>query len=194
MITSSPDRRAAALVILVAGIFLSACGAGDPADDTLAQDTSSVPLSGGAAVPPENRFDPTTIRPGTEFLGLTVTSANVSRSVTDESYIGDVRFAGDIELVGRYHPHFDYPENQAKCFSVAETSVPKLPRWPDDERRVWFCFENQEFAIRELGAAGTSGDATIVVRRYMTVRSMSDVVDEAELVSVVRRGTAPAGG
>lgn len=176
---------------LAAGSFLSACAGGDSANDSVQQDTVTAPLSGGSAVPPENRFDPTAMRPGARFMDFTVTSANVSRSVSDQSYIGSVRFSGEIELSGRYHPHFDYPEVAARCFTVAEGSVPKLPRWPEDERRVWFCFENQEFATKELGAPGTSGEATIVVRRYMTARSMSDVVDEAELVSVVRRGTTP---
>ena len=45
-----------------------------------------------------------------------------------------------------------------------------------------------------LGPAGSSGDATIVIDHYATVRSQSDAVDAARLVRVLSRAPEGSGG
>jgi hypothetical protein len=98
---------------------------------------------------------------------------------------GRARFTGEIELEGEYRPHFDYPEVNVPCFWADSASWVKLPRMKGDSRRqIWFCFRNQEEAIRQLGPPGTRAATTIVIDSFTTHVTRSDVWDEATLVRV----------
>jgi hypothetical protein len=132
------------------------------------------------AVAPLN-FDPATVEAGDRVGSLTV--SRVRRPPDDHI----VTFSGEVEVNGRYLTHPEYPEVKLPCFWVDPDSWAKLPRAENDQRLIWFCFENGAEAIRQLGALGTRMLATIVIDDYKTALSESDVFDSAHLVRVVRK-------
>ena len=105
----------------------------------------------------------------------------------DSTYVGIARFRGEIELSGRTfrHPDADLG-GVAPCFEADSASAAKLPRWAGDERRPWFCFVNRADATRALGPPGNEREATIVIDGFTIHRGLSDQVNEARLVRVVR--------
>ena len=177
-------------MLLVPVVMLAACerGARDRAD-TGAVGESAAAADRGAPL----AFDPDSIQDG-DTLGAMVITSRELRVDHEGKWVGTVRFAGEVTLSGRYHPHFDYPEVRSTCFEVDDSTAVRLPRFAFDERRVWFCFDNQENAARSLGPPGSSGDATIVIDRYATVRSFTDAVDGARLVRVLSRAPEGSGG
>jgi hypothetical protein len=82
------------------------------------------------------------------------------------------------------------------CFEADSASASRLPRWSGDERRSWFCFGNRHDATRALGPASDGVPATIVIERFTINRGLSDQVNSAWFVQLVRGGPAgsrPAG-
>jgi hypothetical protein len=136
---------------------------------------------------PPTTFDPKQVRAGTTIGGMTVAAANVQPTQGPLGVSGSVRFSGPAELTGSYRAHFDYPEVKVPCFWVDVESWGKLPRVQADTRIVWFCFENQDAAIAQLGQLGTQARATIVIDNYTTNFQESDVWDTARLVRVVKK-------
>lgn len=157
-------------------LLLTACASGE-APDTASAD-------------PLIRIDPAVIGVGDTLAGLAITQQELTRD-SEGQWVGTVRFAGEVTLTGRYHPHFDFPEVRATCFEADDSSAVRLPRVDGDDRRVWFCFDNADEVARSLGPPGTSGDATIVIDSYTTNRYFTDAVDGARLVRVIAR--APEG-
>jgi len=155
-------------------------------------------LNGGtdrraAAEPPEPfrpgmRFDAATLRPGARVGSLVVESVNVQRTPIDSSYVGTVRFRGEVELSGATmrNPDAD-AATRVVCFEADSASAARLPRWREDERRAWFCFDNQQAARRALGPPSEGVRATVVVDRFTTHRMFTDAVNSARLVRAVRR-------
>jgi hypothetical protein len=139
-----------------------------------------------AAASSGGTFDPGALQRGDSIDGLRVARVDVWRPAGG-GYVGSVAFDGEITVAGRYQAHFDYPEHQAICFVVDPATAHRLPRFPQDERYVWFCFQNQEVAATLLGPAGSTGTATIVIDDYTTRREYSDVYDTATLVDVLHR-------
>jgi hypothetical protein len=135
-------------------------------------------IAGAVAV---TKFDPQQIKPGDDVGGWKV--MRVRRPPDDYS----VSFSGEAELNGRYLTHPDYPEVKLPCFWVDPDSWSKLPRAGNDQRLIWFCFENDAEAIRQLGPLGTPTRATIVIDNYKTALSESDVFDTAHLLRVVKK-------
>ena len=177
-------------MLLAPVVMLAACERDIPE----AADTGAIADSAAAGVRGAPlAFDPDSIRDG-DTLGSMVITSRELRVDHEGKWVGTVRFAGEVTLSGRYHPHFDYPEVRSTCFEVDDSTAVRLPRFAFDERRVWFCFENQEDAARSLGPPGSSGDATIVIDRYATVRSFTDAVDGARLVRVLSREPEGSGG
>lgn len=175
--------RVRASVLLASIAMLAACDGDvpdgrdtDTAGDSAATRGPDAPLA----------FDPDSLQAG-DTLGTLVVVQRELRRDLEGRLVGTVRFAGEVTLSGRYHPHFDYPEVRSTCFEVDDSTAVRLPRFASDERRVWFCFGNQEDAARSLGPPGSSGDATIVIDGYATVRSFTDAVDDARLVRVLSR-------
>jgi hypothetical protein len=188
--------------ILAAAILCTACDTvrDEPApagSDTVRADTTapgSTPLTADSATGNAPRasaptqFDPQQIRPGTSIGGLQVAAVNVQPAQGGATgAAGSVRFSGQAEVVGSYRAHFDYPEVKQPCFWVDVESWGKLPRARGDQRIVWFCFENAEQAIAQLGQLGSQSRATIVIDNYTTQLSQSDAWDTARLVRVVRK-------
>ena len=186
-------------LMMTAAILCAACDTvrdqpGPDTVDTVQADTaaSAGDTTGGvtgarrAAAP--TQFDPKQVRAGATVGGMTVAAANVQPAASGESGMaGSVRFRGQTEVTGSYRAHFDYPEVKQPCFWVDVESWGKLPRAQGDQRIVWFCFENADQAMAQLGQLGTQSRATIVIDDYTTHLSQSDAWDTARLVRVVRK-------
>ena len=159
-----------------------------PAAPNPATDTSTSGISDAPRATAPTQFDAQQVRTGTTIGGLKVADVKLQPAAgADTKVAGSVRFAGQAELVGSYRAHFDYPETKEPCFWVDVESWGKLPRAQGDTRIVWFCFENRDEAIKQLGALGTQARATIVVDNYTTYLSQSDAFDTARLVRVVKK-------
>jgi hypothetical protein len=169
---------------------LSSCG-----DEPRADSTRSDSASTGAApaadprtpTRPGIRFDPRTLTAGTRVGTLVADSVDASMTPADSTYVGIARFRGEIELSGRTfrHPDADLG-GVASCFEADSASAATLPRWAGDERRPWFCFVNRADAKGALGPPGNEREATIVIDGFTIHRGLSDQVNEARLVHVVR--------
>ena len=138
---------------------------------------------------PGIRFDPSTVRPGSRVGALVLDSIDARQAVGDSTWVGIAKFSGEIELRGwtLRHPDPDlYPV--LTCFEADSASATQLPRWSGDERRSWFCFENRSDATRALGPPSEGERATITVDRFTIHRGLSDQVNSARLLRLVRRG------
>jgi hypothetical protein len=127
-------------------------------------------------------FDPMSVRRGDRIGELTLDSIEV-RTAHDSTRVGTARFSGPLTLTGRAIRHFDSDATEP-CFEADSASAAKLPRWRGDERRAWFCFENQAEARRALGPVSDSSEKSIVIDRFTTHRGMSDEVNSARFVRV----------
>ncbi|HSJ25329.1 MAG TPA: hypothetical protein VK929_11700 [Longimicrobiales bacterium] len=162
-----------------------------PADDPAPADTVTLTPGGAREVPPatERHFDPGSISVGDSLLGLVVREREVMRVFDDSVWAGRVHFAGEITVTGIYQRHFDWPEPDALCFHVDDSSVQAVPAfspdsWTSANAKVWFCLTNPERAQALLGSGETPVRATVVVDDYAVLREFSDVFDTARLVRV----------
>ena len=153
--------------------------------------------AGGAAIDvlphgnphPGIRFDPTTIKRGTSVGALVPDSIVVRQTVVDSTVVGRADFRGEIRLRGWTLRHPDPNASRVlTCFEADSTSSARLPRWTGDERRAWFCFSNRAAAAAALGPPSEGVPATIVVDQFTIHRGMSDEVNSARFLRLVRRG------
>jgi hypothetical protein len=181
-------------------VFLAAmaCGGqGDRRDSLVTPATSSESASAAvdsmrrANLAPGPVFDPATVKVGDTLAGLKVSRVDITKAAEDMGYVGNVRFEGEMTVSGERMTHPDYPEVKEVCMTIDSASAHRLPRFPDDQRRMWLCFEDREAAARQLGEAGTRGTLTVVIDRYQTVRHFSDAYDTASLVRVVEHRREP---
>ena len=178
--------RRARLALLLAAIV--ACGGGresspDGIDSAApaAETADARDIEYGAPA-----LDPAVARAG-DSVGTLVLDSIAPRRAYDSTWVGTSRFRGEIELAGRTMLHPDFPDVRSICFEADSSSARRLPRWTGDARRAWFCLSNEEAAARSLAAAGEVREATIVIDEFTIHRGMSDEVNEARLVRVVRR-------
>ena len=173
-----------ARVRFVIAVLAAGCDRGNPprsSGDTPRPDTSDPrPHRGGV------RFDPSRIAIGDRIAGLVVDSVTLRRAY-DSTLLGTVRFRGEVALTGRTMRHHDHPDVRVVCFEADSSSAERLPRWADDERRTWFCFDDRLRAERLLAPAGVERDASVVIDRFTIHRGMSDEVNSARLVRVPPR-------
>lgn len=141
-----------------------------------------VVISDVAAPAIDVTFDPGAVRPGSSLLGLSVDGINAQRAI-DSSWVGGVRFRDTLRVRGSVmaHPESDY---KAPCFEVDSASARQLPRWPGDERRHWFCFENDSLATMLLGPPEYQRDVTITIDRFTINRNLTDAVNSARIITV----------
>jgi hypothetical protein len=142
------------------------------------------PEAAGDVMPrPGIRFDPATIQVGTTFGDLRAIDVSVAPSQVAGEYVGSVEFAGSVRLKG---PPIVLEDGGPPfiCFQVADESAGLLPRMAHDDRNVWFCFDNQELALAELGDR-IRQRVEVVVSRYRTVYQYTDAHDSAWLEDVV---------
>ena len=170
------------------GLALTGCAKvdetdGSPSDSVVAKrDASQRPTPGV-------RFDAATLRPGMRVGELVVDSVTAERAAADSTYVGVAKFRGEITLAGATlrHPEADL-RDVASCFEADSVSAARLPRWSGDTRRPWFCFSNAADARRALGPPSEGVPATIVVDRFTIHRGLSDQVNSARFVRLVRGG------
>jgi len=135
------------------------------------------------------RFDPPSLRSGMRVGDLIADSVAARRTVADSSFVGIARFRGQIELSGWTLRNPDPDLHRIlTCFEADSASAARLPRWAGDERRAWFCFTNRAEAARALGPPSEGVRATIVVDEFTIHRGLSDEVNSARLVRLVRGG------
>lgn len=145
-------------------------------------------LPGGTSRP-GIRFDPSTSRRGKWVGALVIDSIEVRRTAVDSTYVGRARFGGSLELSGWTLRHPDPDLNRVvTCFEADSISAARLPRWSGDERKAWFCFANRPEAARALGPPSEGVPATIIIDRFTIHRGLSDEVNTARFVRLVRRG------
>ena len=173
--------------VLLRQLLVAALIAGCTRDDRARGAVDSRGMPDASAARPYRsgvRFDPSGIKSGDSIAGLVVDSVALRRAY-DSTLLGDVRFRGEVALSGRTMRHPDHPDFRAVCFEADSASGERLPRWMGDERRAWFCFEDRE-AERLLAPPGVERDASVVVDRFTIHMGMSDEVNGARLVRVVR--------
>jgi hypothetical protein len=176
----------ACLLIFVACDRPPADGADELADDTVATDTTAA--GGGTAMAGGALVDANAVKVGDEIAGVRVATRKIqSAPASPLGVTGSLSFDGEIELTGSYRAHFDYPEVRVPCFWVDVQEWSKLPRVKGDQRLKWFCFQNDQDAVRQLGALGTETRATIVINNYTTNLEQTDTWDTARLVRVVTK-------
>ena len=184
--------NAAAAGACLLGLALAACGEERQTETSRANTIRSATTASLASPSrPGIRFDPVALRPGTPVGELVVESVDARRTPIDSSYVGVARFRGRVRLSGRTLRNPD-PElhDVAICFEADSASASRLPRWLGDERRPWFCFGNRQDAARALGPASEGVPATIVIERFTINRGLSDQVNSAWFVQLVRGGRA----
>ena len=136
---------------------------------------------------PGIRFDPSRVRDGASVGTLVLDSIAARQAVADSTYVGTARFRGTIELSGWTIRHPDPDAYRVvTCFEADSVSAARLPRWSGDERRAWFCFSNRAEAARALGPPSEGVPATIVVDQFTIHRGLSDEVNSARFIRVVR--------
>ena len=136
-------------------------------------------------------FDPSTLRPGHRVGDLEADSVTAQLTTVDSTWVGHARFRGQIEVTGRIVPHPDADmRDVTSCFEADSVSAARLPRWSGDERRPWFCFANYAEAERAIGKAGDASVLTVVIDQFTIYRNLSDAVNSATLVRLVRADSA----
>lgn len=127
-------------------------------------------------------FDPGSLKRGTKIGELLVDSVGTTFIERDSTWIGSVRFLGELELTGRTMKHFD-ADSRAVCFEADSASAMRLPRWQRDSRRPWFCFDDTARAEELLGLPGLERMVRVRVADFTIHRNMSDAVNSARLIS-----------
>jgi hypothetical protein len=180
-------------MVLLFQLALSACGEGRrtgavPNDTTpIAADTTARRAAARAGI----RFNPGALRPGERVGTLVAETVEARRAVVDSTYVGMARFRGRLELSGSTLRHPDADARDVEiCFEADSTSAARLPRWSGDERRPWFCFVNHSDAKSALGPPSDGVRATILIEDFTIQRGLSDEVNSARLVRVIRRRAA----
>jgi hypothetical protein len=152
---------------LLTALILGACGPAAEAPAVAREPGSS------------NRFDVESVRPGDRIGDLTVVSVDVQPSAADNRYVGSVAFEGRARVRGVPFLLED-GGTPIVCFNLLEDVPNPLPRMRHDERRAWFCFENEREAHDAL--TGSLGRVVEVeVGAYRTVYEFTDSHDTVVL-------------
>jgi hypothetical protein len=124
------------------------------------------------------------LSPGDSLLGLRIDSLSIRPDPVDGfGWMGTVDFSGSVELAGAFRPHMDFPDVRETCFFVDDSLRSRLPRFPNDVRRSWFCFTNPAQAEAVLGVPGDTARARIRIDRFYYHYRHTDVYNRARLVS-----------
>ena len=155
---------------------------------TVPQTATTAPGETSTTTAPEphpewTTFDPSKVEAGTNVGAWSVRDVTFRPDPSEQGWTGEVRFSGEVSLAGTFQPHFD-SEVRAVCFFVDPDDAVKLPRFANDVRKPWFCFQNEEEA-RSAAPFGTH--ATIRVSDYHYAYSHTDVVNSVKLVAVEKK-------
>jgi hypothetical protein len=167
------------------GFLLAACG--DPEADV---DAAPRPIEVEAPARPGVDFS--ALSRGDTVLGLRVDSVSILPDPVDSfGWIGQVEYAGPVELVGEYRPHMDFPDVEEPCFFVDDSVAGRLPRFPNDVRRSWFCFTDARNVVDQLGPPDSISRARIIIDRFHYHYQHTDVYNVARLARVLERTPGP---
>lgn len=184
MLGAVGGRAVPAAIALAAIALAAACR---PAESPRTSEAANAPAGHGS---PRRAYpgapvisEPGQLEAGDTIAGLVVDSVAATWAAGVGEWVGVVRFHGRVRLAGHRMPHFD-SDVRAVCFEADSQSARRLPRWPNDERRPWFCFSNTAAATKLLGAADTLERITIVIDSFTTVRAFTDAVNSAWLAEL----------
>jgi len=177
---------------------LAACGGGGDTPATRDSVTTSPALGASRDTAPEVPaatsdsprgipFDPAALSRGTRVGEVEADMLTVSRAADSTTLVGSARFSGELTLAGRATTHAVSNVREV-CFEVDVPSAAVMPRWVGDPRRPWFCFTNQPEAQQSLAALGEERQATVVIDEFTIHRGLTEQVNTAKLVRVVKRG------
>lgn len=110
------------------------------------------------------------------------------KPIDAENYI--VEFKGEVEISGTYTYYDDEydPLKNEVCFNdLAEASKEKMPQFKGDDKDIWFCFENKEFARDGFKPKGSSGLATVVINKYTILNYGTEVWNTAKLIKILTK-------
>jgi hypothetical protein len=127
-------------------------------------------------------FDWARVQPGDSVGVWRVVQRDVRPDPGERGWIGDVRYAGEAEVSGMFQAHPD-SELHALCFFVDESDRGILPRFPNDVRKPWFCFTNED-GVRPVASEGMHARIRIADYRYLY--SHTDVYNTARFVALAR--------
>lgn len=172
---------------LFAILALAACGGsgGAASDERAGADEAAAAVQAAPAAPRSHVFDPARVRVGDSIAGMRVDSVAVQQT-PDGDWVGTVRFTGEARVGGTYEPHPD-TDVDALCFFASAEHTSRLPRFTGDERKPWFCFENQDRARALLHVPPDRGRAEILIESFAYHVNNSDAVNEARLRRVLTR-------
>jgi hypothetical protein len=131
-----------------------------------------------------NLFDARKIKAGDQVSGLRVSKVEV-HNATDDDYDAYVDFEGEVTVSGTFkHNLNDEFLDHEISFKVDEESAARLPMLAHDQRYVWFMFMNHDDAEKALGAAGTEGKATVIIKNYSIKYAHTEIWNTADLIKV----------
>lgn len=139
---------------------------------------------------PENKFNLDEVKVGDKIVGMTVKSIEpFEKSRNFSKHNISIKFTGEATITGKYFylggPDSLFPENIAVCFELDATSSKLMPQ--KDGYKIWFCFNNDDFARTMFNPAGSSGRATITIDNYTMNIFPSEVWDTADLVRIISK-------
>jgi hypothetical protein len=138
---------------------------------------------------PPHRFDAASVRPGMRIAGLEVAEVDLRQSVIDATFVGSVRFRGATTVGGT--PFLLDDDSRLLCFLVGPDSAAHLPRLRHDDRRPWFCFDDQDHARARLEPL-LDRPVRVVIADFRTVYEFTDAFDTATLVAVEQEAATPS--
>lgn len=135
-----------------------------------------------------NLFDARNVKAGDMIAGLKVIKVEV-HNASDEDYDAYVDFEGEVTVSGTFKHNLDdeFLDHEIS-FTVDDESAEKLPKLAHDQRYVWFMFMNHDEAEKALGAAGTEGKATVIIKNYSIKYAHTEIWNTADLITVVKTG------
>jgi len=132
----------------------------------------------------DNRADINNIKVGDKIASMTVVSIMPYKSynpLLEGNY--KIKFNGKIEITGHYiyYGEGDMLENKICFDNLDNASKIKMPQLKGDDREIWFCFNNENFAKDAFQPKGSSGKATILIDNYTINMYGSEVWNTADL-------------
>src|SRR5690606_5662483 len=118
---------------------------------------------------------------------MSITHLSVSEEEAP-SFGANVQFSGVVTVQGTYHyqPEHEFLGNEIS-FKVDDESLTQLPKLIQDERYIWFTFENQEEAITLLDISEqekSEGEATVIIDNYKINYAPTEIWNTATLIQV----------
>lgn len=164
--------------LFIASLVIAAgCG-----QDNVVDKEKTEPVAAG------REFNAKEVVTGDKVAGLEIVEINVGQleGAPENDYTANVKFKGELKVSGDYVYHDDSHEYHPNsiCFTPDSQSEKLFPKIDIDERNIWFCFENHDFAAESFGPAGSKGTAEISIENYIINFIPTEITNLATLVHV----------